>query len=181
MPIPWDKVIPQRPHVIEAARGWYEKWIRGERSDAKGANHGERTPLRPEEAEIKVEAYAEPIKFEDVVEVKEAAKDVAGRLEALEFAGMAQAETLKNLTEQNQGLAHRLSELQQALKVANESLEEGRTDTAAHKASLENLEMRILHLSTDLSRVANRIKIASWIGGIGLAGAIVAILIAVMR
>jgi chromosome segregation ATPase len=179
MPIPWEKVMPHRPQMLQSARGWYDKWIRGERSSANDgmerAPHSDDRANQFEEGDDKVEAYAEPVSIEDVVEVKEATKDVAGRLEALEFAGMAQAETIKNLTDQSQTLTHNVSDLQLELNAVDQRLQDARADAEGHRATMEGLEGQLQKLSGDLSHVRARANMAMWIGVIGVVGVVAAI------
>ena len=184
MPISWEKLIPHRPQMLDAAKGWYDRWRGSERSSANdGVSTGDGMAHTPpfEDGADKVEAYAEPIKIEDVVEVKETTKDVASRLEALEFAGMAQAETLKNLADQNQTVTRTLSELQHELGAVDRRLEEARADAEGHRTTLESLEMQLQKLAGDISRQGARINMALWVGGAGVVGAIAAIVIAVWR
>src|SRR5690606_27966096 len=74
MPRPWDKVISQRPPVLEAARSWYDKWIRGERHGAgNGADlHDKPQAEAPGEKAVQddtpLEAYAESLKTDTVAE-----------------------------------------------------------------------------------------------------------------
>lgn len=180
MPFSWEKVISNKPHVLETARGWYDKWIRGERVQASANDAVDRT--EPDPTEVRgVSAYAEPIKIEDVVEVKEATRDVTGRLEALEFAGMAQAETVKNLADQSQTLSERLSRLQGELQGVGERMEEIRADSEGHRVSMEGLDTRMQKLSDDLSRLSSRVTMAIWVAVVGVAGSIVALSVAFMR
>lgn len=186
MPIPWEKVVPHRPQMLQTAKGWYEKWIRGERASANDGMD-RRGSLDDDAARFendgdKVEAYAEPVKIEDVVEVKETTRDVASRLEALEFAGMAQAETLKSLTDQSQAFTRGLSDLQRELHTVDQRLQETRADAETHRTNLEDqrttmesLEGQLQKLSGDLSRSRARANMAMGVAAVAVIGAAVAI------
>lgn len=180
MPFSWEKVIPHKPQMLEAARGWYDKWIRGESMQAS-ANDGAARNRPVDDGIEPVAAYGEPVKIEDVVEVKEATRDVAGRLEALEFAGMAQAETVKNLSEQQRGFSSRMAELQQNLTELDQAIHEARADSEGHRMSLEGLEMRMQKLSGDFSKLGAKVTMAIWIAVVGVIGSIVALGAAFLR
>lgn len=185
MPIRWDKVVSQRPHMLAAARGWYDKWIRGEHDGNNGGTKARgKTPIsiadETDEA-IQLDAYAEPIKLEDVIEVRDATRDVASRLDALEFAGMAQAETLKNMNEQSQTLTRHLADLQGEVNTIDQHLQEARTNADAYRISLDGLESRVQKLSGELSGITARVNMLLWMVGVGMVAAIVAIVLAVMR
>jgi methyl-accepting chemotaxis protein len=186
MPIPWEKVMPQRPQMLQTARGWYEKWIKGDRPSANDGiarrAEPENAPPEFEDGGDKVEAYAEPVSIEDVVEVRETTRDVASRLDALEFAGMAQAETIKNLSEQSQTLTRSLSDLQRELNTVDQRLQDTRADAESHRSTMESygamverLEGQLQKLSGDLSRARARANMALWVGLVGVVGAIVTI------
>lgn len=180
MPFSWEKVIPHKPQMLEAARGWYDKWVRGERAHASANDAAQqREPAGDEMASVS--AYAETVKIEDVVEVKETTRDVASRLEALEFAGMAQAETVKSLTEQNQDFSTRMAELQQSLAQLDQAIHEAKADAEGHRTSLEGLDMRMQKLSGDFSKLAAKVNMAVWIAVVGVVGSIVALSAAFMR
>lgn len=180
MPFSWEKVIPHKPHMLETARGWYEKWIRGERVQSSANDAVDRSEPISDHVNG-VDAYAETIKIEDVVEVKETTKDVASRLEALEFAGMAQAETVKSLTDQSQHLSERLSSVHGEVQAVAVRMEEIRADAEGHRVSMESLDMRMQKVSDELSRLSSRVSTAVWIAAAGLVGSIVALSVAFMR
>lgn len=187
MPLSWEKVKRQRPPVLEAARNWYEKWVRGERPgtdngfDRQGGPHPE-PPVEGANQDSKpLQAYAEPLKIDVVTEVDETVQDVVRRLEALEFSGMAQAETLKTFTERDQALTQQLSELQSSLREAERRLQEMQAGAEGHRVLMESMEVRMLQVSNDLSRQAARIRTALWVAGVGMAAALAAIVVAVMR
>lgn len=182
MPIPWEKVMPHRPQMLQTARGWYEKWIRGERASANDAAGTVDAAARQfEDTPGTVDAYAEPVSIEDVVEVKETTKDVASRLEALEFAGMAQAETIKNLTDQGQSLARHLSDLQGELHAVDQRLQDARANAEGHRASMESLEQHIQRMSADLSGLRSRANMALSVAVIGVVASAVAIGLILVR
>ena len=183
MPIRWDKVVSQRPHMLAAARGWYDKWIRGEDGTNDGAKGHGKTPISiaDETEAIQLDAYAEPIKLEDVIEVRDATRDVASRLDALEFAGMAQTETLKNVSEQSQTLTRHLTDLQVEMNAIDQRLQEMRANADAYGTSMDGLEIRVQKLSSELSGIRARVNMLLWMVGVGMVAAIVAIVLAVMR
>lgn len=180
MPFSWEKVIPHKPQMLEAARGWYDKWIRGERVHTSANDGADRSEPVSDGMEP-ISAYAEPVSIEDVVEVKEATRDVASRLDALEFAGMAQAETVKNLTEQNQDFSTRMADLQQSLAQLDQSMHEARADADGHRTSLQSMEMQMQRLSADISKLSSRVNTAIWVAVVGVVGSIVALSLTFMR
>lgn len=185
MPIRWDKVVSQRPHMLAAARGWYDKWIRGEHDGSNGgAKARGKGPISiaDETGEaIQLDAYAEPIKLEDVIEVRDATRDVASRLDALEFAGMAQTETLKNMGEQSQALTRHLADLQVEMNAVDQRLQEVRANAESYRTSMDSLEIRVQKLSGELSGITARVNMLLWMVGVGMVAAIVAIVLVVMR
>lgn len=174
MPFPWEKVMPHKPHMLETARGWYDKWIRGERTKASAND-----PVEPmddfADGMNQVNAYAEPVKIEDVVEVKETTRDVSSRLEALEFAGMAQAETIRNLTDQGQQFSARLSSLDSEMHMLSQELDEAKADAERHSAAKDALETHLQQLSAEASRIRTRANMALWIAVAGVLSAIAAL------
>lgn len=180
MQFPWEKVIPHKPQMLETARGWYDKWVRGERVKTSANDAAE--PVDDfADGRNQVNAYAEPVKIEDVVEVKETTRDVSSRLEALEFAGMAQAETIKNLTDQSQNFSARLASLDSEVDALDQQLEEARSDARSHRSAMEELESRMQQLSSEASKLRSRANMAVWIAVISVLGAAAAIGAAYLR
>jgi hypothetical protein len=90
MPIPWDKVIIHGPKVIDVATSFLDKWKSRPKPELMDPN-----------ADVKTQLLA-----------------VTQRLQALEDAETAQAEVVKNIAEQMQGLLTGLSELSRKTNLA---------------------------------------------------------------
>lgn len=90
MPIPWDKVIIHGPKVIDVATSLLDKWKSRPKPELMDPN-----------ADVKIQLVA-----------------VTQRLQALEDAETAQAEVVKNIAEQMQGLLTGLSELSRKANLA---------------------------------------------------------------
>ena len=167
MPFPWEKVIPNKPQVLEAARGFYEKWMT--RTEKTSANDAADSPTHAGRPISSTEII-------DVTEIRDHEAEVFNRLEALEFAGMALAETVKSSAQQSEMLSHGLSELQTQIHDLDQSVRRLRQEGETNRVTLESINTQIEKLSANSSRVSRRATMALWFS----TGAIVAAAIAIV-